>query len=159
MSADDVAEYLDLHMWETRHVLSLMEAEGILSKGFFIEGDSTLYWALREDVGKPVPKFNSMFILNSQDNLAHFLRKEIKESASTMRSAVFLGTKVAGTFKGKVVPGEAKVEEFSGSDEAWDFLAETARSYGISLAPRRRDDLDEMDWESSEFYSRTNPGV
>jgi hypothetical protein len=73
---------------------------------------------------------------------------------------VWDGTKIIGHFKGKITPDEtwSKIEDFEGSTEAWDLIEKTMRSYGISRR-KKDDDGYDIDWDSSEFYNRVNPGI
>ena len=70
---------------------------------------------------------------------------------------IFSGTKIIGHFKGKVTPTAAKMEEFEGSDLARKYLEDTARIFGVSLS--KGSDQADDDWDASEFYCKTNPGL
>lgn len=155
-SAEKAAMFLGCRMADTRRILSLLVEEGFLSKGFFIEGDPTVYWMVAEDVGKDVPEFEEDIILNSLDNLSIYFRKEIKEFSGIARSAVLSGTEVVGSFKGKVSPDGTRVEEFKGTSKAEEILTEAIR-FGGPTRPKGSD--DGTDWSASDFYSRTNPGL
>ena len=112
---------------------------------------------LAEDVGKEPPKFKENFLLNTQDNLHIYLRGLLKEQVPSARSVIFSGTRVVGSFKGKVCPTGAKVEEFEGSDRARRIMKEAAQSVGVSLETERQREDD--DWDVSEFYIKVNPGA
>ena len=49
------------------------------------------------------------------------------------------------------------MEEFEGSDLARKYLEDTARIFGVSLS-KGSDQVDD-DWDASEFYCKTNPGL
>lgn len=110
----------------------------------------------REDIGREIKEFRDMFILNTQDNLYLFLKPWIKEHIESNRVPVFEGTRIIGHFKGKLYPGCYEVEDFKGEDRAWSFVTELGRKCG---APTKTVVADDMDWETSEFYDRTNPGI
>ena len=156
MSAEKASLFLGAKMADTRRILARLVDSGYLCKGFFISGDSTLYWMVAEDVGKPVPAFDRRFVLNSLDNLSIYLRKEIKEYSGIARSVVMSGTTIIGCFKGKVSPDGVKVEEFKGDPEAREVISDTVR-FGTTVSAKY--ESDDSDWESSEYYSRTNPGL
>lgn len=157
MSAEQTASMLDVRMAEARHILALLEMDDYVGKGFFIEGDPTLYWMPKEDIGKEVKGFKDMFIINTQDNLYLFLKPYIREKAGSMRVPVFEGSEIIGHFKGKLYGGNYEVEDFKGEQRAWSLVTELGRKCGARI--RTISVEDDMDWESSEFYSRTNPGI
>ena len=97
------------------------------------------------------------FLLNTQDNLHIYLRGLLKEEIESAKAIVFNGTKVIGSFKGKVCFSGAKVEDFDGSDRAMRIMKETAQSVGVSLETERQREDD--DWDVSEFYVKVNPGA
>ena len=70
---------------------------------------------------------------------------------------IWKGTRIVGSFKGKVCASGAKVEEFQGSDRAARILKEAAQSVGVSLETQRQRDDD--DWDVSEFYLKVNTGA
>ncbi|AGI48517.1 Lhr-like helicase [Thermoplasmatales archaeon BRNA1] len=156
-SAENMSSFLGARMAETRRVLSDLEEEGFLVKGFFIEGDSTLYWMMKDDVDKRVRQFTGLFLLNTQDNLSLYLRDDIKAEVGSTASVVFSGTKIIGSFKGRITPTDAKVDDFKGSDLARKFISDTARSYGVAITTKVV--IEDEDWETSDFYSRMNPGI
>ncbi len=159
-SADMMARFLGLKMWRTREILAQLEAEGKIVKGFFVENDATLYWMPAEDAEEEPPVFKGQFILNTQDNLSFYLRDRIRRDCGGVVSTVWDGTKIIGHFKGKITPDDtwSKIEDFEGSTEAWDLIEKTMRSYGISRR-KKDDDGYDIDWDSSEFYNRVNPGI
>ncbi|MBQ5483586.1 MAG: ATP-dependent helicase, partial [Candidatus Methanomethylophilus sp.] len=156
-SAERLAQFLNSRMAVTRKILAELEDEGYISKGFLLEGDPSLYWMLSEDVNSKVRPFTGMFLLNTQDNLSLYLRDLIKKECGSSVSVIFSGTKIIGHFKGKVTPTAAKMEEFEGSDLARKYLEDTARIFGVSLS--KGSDQADDDWDASEFYCKTNPGL
>lgn len=157
-SAELVSQFMGMRMAATRKMLSDLENEGKVVKGFLIEGDPTLYWMPAEDVDMRVRPFAGMFILNTQDNLSYYLRKYIKDRCGSSVSTVWSGTEIIGHFKGKVAPSGAKVDAFEGSDLARKLVEDKVRSYGLTLTKRGDDEYD-TDWDASEFYNKTNPGI
>ncbi|MCQ2069772.1 MAG: ATP-dependent helicase [archaeon] len=156
-SAELMSQFLGVRMALTRKVLSLLEEDGLIVKGFLIEGDSTLYWMPSADVDKRYRLFTGMFFINTQDNLSLYLRDMIKKECGSTVSVVFSGTKIIGQFKGKITFTSAKMDDFEGSDLARKLLDDTARSYGVSMVSGRTS--DDEDWDASEFYTKTNPGI
>ena len=105
-------------MAEARHILSLLELEEYVGKGFFLRDDPTLYWMVREDIGKTPEMFTGSFIINTQDNLYLYLKPYIKEHTGSLRVPVFEGTEITGHFKGKMTVGDYSIEDFKGTQEA-----------------------------------------
>ena len=144
-------------MSTVRKILRDLEAEGFVKKGFFLRDDSTLRWMLSEDVGKGSNRFLGSFVLNSQDNLHVYMRDHIKREVGSTKSVIISGTKIVGSFKGKVCSSGAKVEEFEGTDRADRILREAAQSVGMRLDSERQ--REDEDWDVSEFYIKVNPGA
>ena len=157
-SAETLSQFVGGRMVVTRTILRELEDEGFLRKGFLVRDDPTLYWILSEDVGVKPARVLDNFVLNSQDNLHIYLRGMIKaETGAGANSVIFSGTRIVGSFKGKVCASGAKVEEFQGSDRAARILKEAAQSVGVSLETQRQRDDD--DWDVSEFYLKVNTGA
>ena len=112
---------------------------------------------IAEDVGNRPGRFTEQFLLNTQDNLHIYLRAFLKDEVESSKAVVFSGTRVVGSFKGKVCYTGAKVEDFQGSDRALRILREAAQSAGVSLETERQREDD--DWDVSEFYVKVNPGA
>ncbi len=142
-----------------RDLLRRLEDEGFLVKGFFMRDSPTVYWMLKEDCGKPIDMVrNEMFLLNTQDSLHVYLRDMIKNDVRSSSNIIFRGTRVIGSFKGKMTISGAKVEEFEGSPEARRYLKEVAISLGVRMDKDQRVQEDK-DWDVSEFFIKTNPGA
>lgn len=158
--AEKLTYFVNVRMAIIRQILADLEKEGVLVKGFFLKDDPTLYWMLKEDVDKQIqPLRNEMLLLNVQDNLHVYLRDYIrKETESATSVAIFKGTKIVGSFKGKLTISGAKVEDFKGSPEAKRYLKEVSVSLGVKIDANQRVQEDK-DWDISEFYIRTNPGA
>lgn len=156
-SAELLSSFLSLKMGITRQVLAELEEEGMLVKGFFNENSATVYWMLRADVDKHIEPVRDLLLLNTQDNLHVYLRNLIKREVGATENVIFKGTRIIGSFKGKLTVSGAKVEDFKGTDEAQRFLKETAISFGVKI--EKEEDPDDRDWNVSEFYLKTNPGA
>jgi ATP-dependent Lhr-like helicase len=157
-SAEELAQFLGLRMSIVRKTLSDLEKEGYLVKGFLIKDDPTLRWMLKEDAGTKPETFDEIFLLNTQDNLHVYLRDMIKRECEVAhKCVVFEGTKIVGSFNGKVSSSGAKVEGFEGSDKAYKLIKETAKNLGVKIEETKQS--EEEDWDVSEFYLKTNPGA
>lgn len=154
--ADLLSSFLECRMPETRRILAELEDEGFVQKGFFAEGDPTLRWMISDDVGRNLIGFAESFVLNTQDNLSLYLRDMVKREAGSAKAVIMQGTNVIGSFKGKVCPSGAKVEEFEGSDRASRVLKEAAQACGVRLESQR--EMEDDDWDVSEFYTKLNLG-
>ena len=156
-SAEELYMFLPVRMALVRQILRRLESEGFVKKGFFLKDDSTLRWMVSEDVGVPIRRFSDTFVLNTQDNLHFYLRHFLKNDVKASHVTIFSGTRIIGTFKGKICSSGVKVEEFEGSDRADRVLKETAQSLGMRLDTERQ--REDEDWDVSEFYIKVNPGA
>ena len=156
-SAERLALFTGFRMGIIRRVLADLEDEGLLVKGYLREDSSTLYWMLAADYGKKVDKVRDLMVLNTQDNLHVYLRDRIKDQCGATEAAVFRGSDVVASFRGKITASGAKVEEFKGPMDILRFVKMTASKYGVSL--RKDSDRESDEWDSMEFYLKSNPGV
>lgn len=154
-TAEQLAFFMNLRMGVVRKCLAEFEHDGLLVKGFFKQDDPTVCWMLADDVHKKIEPVEGMLLLNTQDNLHVYLRDIIKREFGT-ENVIFNGTKMIGAFKGKLTPAGSKIEDFKGSDEAYRFIRETAKAWGVKLVEANAEDED---WDISEFYIKTNPGI
>ena len=156
-SAEGLSTFLSSRMGVTRRVLKELEAEGLITKGFFIRDDPVLRWMLTEDIGKTSRRAGESLIINSQDNLSVYFRDSFKNETGTSRSVIIANNKVIGSFVGKITAAGAKVEDFQGNDRAARMMKEAAQSVGARLESQRQRDDD--DWDVSEFYTKVNTGA
>jgi len=156
-SAEELAQFLTVRMAMVRKMLSELEKEGYLVKGFLVKDDPTLRWILKEDAEKRPEPFEDMLLLNVQDNLHIYLRNMIKRERGSTECVVFDGTTIIGSFEGKISSSGAKVENFKGSDKAYKYMKEVAKSLGVKIEDKKPQ--EEEDWDISEFYLKTNPGA
>ena len=147
---------LSVRMGDLRQALADLEDEGYLVKGFFRKDDPTLMWMLKEDTGKDMTPPEGMFLLNTQDNLHVYLRDMIKQECGSSENVVISGTKIVGSFKGKMTVTGAKAEDLKGTPEAVKFVKDLSVSLGVSLGGRDKE--DDKDWDVCEFYLKTHPG-
>lgn len=156
-SAEGLSQFMNARMGITREILSELEDDGFLVKGFFLEDDPTLMWMLKDDLNMKIRPFVEKMLLNSQDNLHLFLRNHIKRVCGATESVVFSGTDIIASFKGKVCISGAKVEDFKGDDRAARYIKEVAKHLGVKIEESKT--AEEEDWDVSEFYLKTNPGA
>ncbi|MBR7153514.1 MAG: ATP-dependent helicase [Candidatus Methanomethylophilaceae archaeon] len=156
-SAETMSQFLSARMSVTRRILSDLEDEGLVVKGFLVRDDPVLRWMISEDVGKRVERITDSFVLNTQDNLHVYLRDIIKRETGSSKAVIFNGSRIVGSFKGKLCSSGVKVEEFEGTDGAARILKETAQALGQRLDSQREREDD--DWDVSEFYMKVNPGA
>ncbi|MCL2295509.1 MAG: winged helix DNA-binding domain-containing protein, partial [Methanomassiliicoccaceae archaeon] len=132
-SAEELAQFLSLRMSMVRRILAELEEEGYLVKGFLVKDDPAPRWILKEDAETTPEPFTEMLLLNTQDNLHAFLRNMIKRECGATECVVFDGTKIIGSFEGKISSSGAKVENFKGSDKAYKHMKEVAKSVGVKI--------------------------
>ena len=158
-TADTLAQFITSRMSVVRRILTELEDEGFLVKGFLYKDDPTVVWMLKSDIDTPIrPLRNEMFLLNTQDNLHVYLRDIIKREAGATENVIFKGTRIIGSFKGKLTIAGAKVEDFKGSPEAKRYIKDLALSLGVSIDDQKKEQEDK-DWDLSEFFIKSNPGA
>ena len=158
-TADTLAQFINVRMAVIRKILAELEDEEYLVKGFLYRDDPTVVWMLKADIDEPIHSIrNEMFLLNTQDNLHVYFRDMIKKEAGATENVVFKGTRIIGSFKGKMTISGAKVEDFKGSPEAKRYLKDLSLSLGVKMEDARRNEEDK-DWDISEFFIRSNPGA
>jgi len=147
---------LYFRMGELRATLADLENDKFIVKGFFRKDDPTVMWMLSDDVDKKIETADEMFLLNTQDNLHVYLRYMAKQECSASENVVIMGTKVIGSFKGKLTVTGAKIEELKGTDDAVKFVKDMATALGVSSDKRKKE--EDKDWDVCEFYHKTHPG-
>ena len=158
-TADTLAQFMLSRMSVIRRILMELEDEGLLVKGFLYKDDPTVVWMLKSDIDMPIrPLRNEIFLLNTQDNLHVYFRDMIKREAGATENVIFKGTRIIGSFKGKLTISGAKVEDFKGSPEAKRYLRDLSLSLGVSIDDQRKEQEDK-DWDLSEFFIKSNPGA
>ncbi|MDR0778198.1 MAG: winged helix DNA-binding domain-containing protein, partial [Methanomassiliicoccaceae archaeon] len=156
-SAEQLYRFLlGFRMGELRATLAELEDEGFLVKGFLRKDDPTVMWMLKEDIDNNIEPAGEMFLLNTQDNLHVYLRDMVKQECGSSENVVFKGTKIIGSFKGKLTVTGAKIEDLRGTDEALKFIKDMSTALGVSSEKRKKE--EDKDWDVCEFYHKTHPG-
>ncbi len=121
-SAENLSAYtrFEYSMADVRGMLRALEDEGTLAKGFFVRGERTLYWMLKEDldvVGSIA--FRDRFVLTMWDNLSVYLRRQMGERWEIGVSyLVFDGATPVAAFKAKKRKWRLDVSQFVGDPKA-----------------------------------------
>ncbi|MEE9224404.1 MAG: ATP-dependent helicase [Thermoplasmata archaeon] len=154
-SAEKLSEYTghEYKMEETRRILRHLEREGHLIKGFFVEGNDTLHWIVKEDLDR-IGKidFDGKFILTPRDNLAVYLRQHIRDKwDSGYRMVAFDGTDMIAAFKVRFRKNEIVMTDFDGDTAARNILKEFSIQNDIRIVEERRE-MD--DWELVMWYDK-----
>ncbi|MBI0584616.1 MAG: ATP-dependent helicase [Methanomassiliicoccus sp.] len=160
-TAENLSRYIryGMPMKELRIILAELEEEGLLSKGFLIDGDENVYWALREEVDRiGKVRTSEKFVLGPEDGLHTYLAEWIRQNlGGTYHSLIMDGPRVIGSFRGRVKAGDIVLQEFKGDREAREVLNRYVRSMGLTL--RMEDSTATVpDWEVQAFYEKTHPG-
>jgi hypothetical protein len=105
----------DYRIDELRRILKKLEDRRLIIKGYFIDGDDTLYWMTsdsRELIGKY--KFRDRFVLSPHDLLAAYLSKDIHAKFGVRGGyyIVFDGVDMIGAFKAKLTKRTLEITEF-----------------------------------------------
>jgi len=157
MSAENLSRFMkfEMAMRELRGILADLEDEGMLVKGFLVQGDDTVHWMLAQDAGKRFPPPSTEFVLTPMDNLSYLLAPQIKERFGTWCYVIFTGAEMTGAFRAKKKGNDLHVTEVMGGQEAKRAMKAHVRLLGMTI---REGELEEREeWEIQEFYDRTHP--
>jgi hypothetical protein len=75
----------------------------------------------------------------------------------TGRYAVFSGSKMVGSFEGRLAKGGLTVSDIVGGTECRRVIEAHARTLGLALSEDSEGSLS--DWEVMEFYRKSHPGA
>jgi ATP-dependent helicase Lhr and Lhr-like helicase len=158
-SAEDLQRFVlnEISMREMRVILSELEKEGLLVKGFLREGSQSLHWMLGEDLSSMDESFGESFVLTPEDNLYLYLKPWIKETRPSMSSVIFRGTEVVGAFSYRKRGKDIIITEFEGDREARALLNKHVKRLGLTIRGEETGGIP--DWEIQEFYEKVHPGV
>ncbi|MFP4196493.1 MAG: ATP-dependent helicase [Methanomassiliicoccales archaeon] len=141
-------------MRDLRATLARLEREGVLVKGFLLQGNGSLHWILSEDLDRVGEDFLEEFVLTNEDNLYHYLKPWIKERFDRSPCLIMGGSRVLGTFRCRKRGKSIVLTEFSGGREAKRVLNAHIRRMGLTVRGERTDPIPE--WEIQEFYEKTH---
>ncbi len=154
-SAEKLSQYTshEYKMEEIRKTLRQLEREGHLVKGYFKEGDDTLYWVLKEDLDKLGKiDFKEKFILTPRDNLSVYLREEIRNKwNSGYRMVAFDGTEMIAAFKVRFRKSEIIITDFEGDATARNLLRDFSMENDVRIVEEHKE-ID--DWEMVMWYEK-----
>jgi ATP-dependent Lhr-like helicase len=160
-TAENLSRYLrgEFPMKELRNILAELEREGFLAKGFLVDGDESVYWAVRDDlarIGKA--RAAEQFVLGPEDGLHTYLTEWIRQSlGGSYFSLIMDGPKVIGSFRGRVKASDIVLQDYHGTPDARAVLTRHLRAMGLTI--RVEDDPGTVpDWEVQDFYEKTHPG-
>jgi Lhr-like helicase/DNA-binding Lrp family transcriptional regulator len=138
---------------EIKATLGRLEEDGKLAKGFFVDGDESLYWIIKKDL-KVLPKmvFKYSFVLSPFDQLAQLLSQEIRRKFRIGSCfVIFVGAEMAGAFKGTKKGNTLTLTEFIGGDRERKVLRLFEREWGLSVRkPKKTQEID--DWELMRYW-------
>jgi Lhr-like helicase/DNA-binding Lrp family transcriptional regulator len=138
---------------EIKATLGRLEQAGKLAKGFFVEEDESLYWIIKKDI-EVIPKmsFKYSFVLSPFDQLAQLLSQEIRRKFRIGSCfVIFVGSEMAGAFKGTKKGNTLTLTEFIGGDRERKVLRLFEREWGLSVRkPTKTQEID--DWELMRYW-------
>ncbi len=157
ISAEKIAAYTkhEFKMSEIRDQLKAWEDQGWLVKGYFVEGDDSLYWLVTEDMARlSQSDTTGNRVLTTTDPVAQYLQQEIKERYNLGTCyLVFKGTEMVGAFKATRRSGILAYTDFVGNDEAMKILHEFGRRWGLKVMEKKFEE-GEDDWELMLWYEK-----
>jgi ATP-dependent Lhr-like helicase len=138
---------------EIKATLGRLEGQDKLVKGFFLDGDESLYWIIKNDI-EVLPKmsFKFSFVLSPFDQLAQLLSQEIRRKFRIGSCfVIFVGAEMAGAFKGTKKGNTLTLTEFIGEDRERKVLRLFEREWGLSVRkPKKTQEVD--DWELMRYW-------
>lgn len=159
-SIDMLYNYLkgEFKMPELRSILSRFEREGMLTRGYFQEGDDTLYWMLSCDLpalrsGFP-PEFKGDFVLTPDDRLTYFLSRRLANKFGIRGGyCIFRDGFETGGFKGKILNGRFILQTFVGDSNDRDVMERFALTKGYWITKEEQKTVD--DWDVVSYLDKT----
>jgi ATP-dependent Lhr-like helicase len=158
-TAEELSRFLrsEMGMREIRETLADLEADGLLAKGFLLQGSDALHWALREDIeGIGDIDFKHQFVLSPDDTLMYYLAPTIRAKFGIKMPfhVVFDGPEMVAVARTSTRGKEIAIYEFIGPREARRIMNQHIRAMGMTLREDLREEK-EREWEIQEFYERT----
>ena len=137
VSAEDLGMLLkgEIPMAELRKILSRLEEEGILVKGFLKEGSDILYWIIKEDLERVRGHlFQGSFVLTQADRLSHYLSGETKQKFGLGAcNVIFSSTRMAGAFRMSKRGKDVVITEFVGGHQERHVIEAWCRQWRMNL--------------------------
>ena len=137
ISAEDLGMLLkgEIPMAELRKILSKLEEEGTLVKGFLKEGSETLYWIISEDLEKVKGHlFQGSFVLTQADRLSHYLSEDVKQKFGLGAcNVIFSSTRTTGAFKMSKRGKDVVITEFRGGNQERHVIEAWCRQWRMNL--------------------------
>lgn len=152
-SAENLGSYVRgaFNMAEIRETLRALEDEGLLTKGFLVEGDPTVYWVLRDHALGGV-EIEGRFVLTPQDKLNLYLRDYLRGRWGLGTCyAIFEGPRDVAGFRARKRGDRITVTDYEGDPAARAAL----RGFSVENELEVRHAADELDeWEIIQWYER-----
>ena len=125
----------EIPMAELRKILSKLEEERILVKGFLKEGSETLYWIISEDLEKVKGHlFQGSFVLTQADRLSHYLSEDVKQKFGLGAcNVIFSSTRTTGAFKMSKRGKDVVITEFRGGNQERHVIEAWCRQWRMNL--------------------------
>jgi len=137
VSAEDLGMLLkgEIPMAELRKILSELEDEGMLVKGFLKEGSETLYWIIKDDLERVKGHlFQGSFILTQADRLSHYLSEDVKQKFGLGAcNVIFSSTRPTGAFKMSKRGKDVVITEFVGGHQERHVIDAWCRQWRLHL--------------------------
>jgi len=161
MTAETLAFLLsgDLAMREVRACLRRLEADGFLVKGHLLRGSNIIHWASKEAFDRlGHAHARAGVVLSPSDSLTTFLRAAYRDILpDTGRYAVFAGSRMIGSFDGRLRKDGLSISDVVGEEGCRDMIAAHARRLGLAISEDDEGSISE--WEIMEFYRKSHPGA
>ena len=157
-SAENLSRFMkfELRMRDLRSILAELEDEGLLVKGFLMQDDQTMHWALASEIEKIGPLSKEEFVLTPMDNLWYYIQPQVKERFGTWCYVLFRGPEMVGMFRARKKGSDLIMFEMQGEQGLKGSVRKHLREIGLVLKEAEANETPE--WEVEEFYELTHPG-
>jgi hypothetical protein len=137
-------------MIELRQILHELEAENFLRKGYFIDGEDTLFW-IKTELLKTLeePIFRETYyddleyiIISPQDQLANYLSSNVKKLFGLSSSFIIIRNyELIGAFKTTQKQNQVEITNFNAPEDAWGAVEDYFREKKVDIIDERAEEL------------------
>ena len=161
-SAEHLSMYTkgEYRMFEIRSILSKLEKQGYLVKGYLLEGSDVLHWFLKEDLNMlDAPNAHYDAVISPRDNLMHYLVPFVQRKFGMGSSSMIISkSQIIAAAVIKSTKNEHILVKYRGQDEGMSILRDFSSGLGKRLITEKEEIVDEYDDVVDWYEKYTRPG-